>query len=83
MANGVALSPNGKVLWATESGRNLLQRIELSDATTIAPVGSTIPYHFIGPLPDSMRVDRDGNVYIAEGYRAMDERRAIKALLRP
>jgi lactonase len=65
MANGVALSPNGKVLWATESGRNLLHRIELSDAATIAPVGSTIPYHFIGPLPDSMRVDLDGNVYVA------------------
>jgi lactonase len=65
MANGVALSPNGKVLWATESGRNLLHRIELLNATTIAPVGSTIPYHFIGPLPDSMRVDSDGNVYVA------------------
>lgn len=65
MANGVALSPNGKVLWATESGRNLLHRIELLNATAIAPVGSTIPYHFIGPLPDSMRVDSDGNVYVA------------------
>lgn len=65
MANGVALSPNGKVLWATESGRSLLHRIELSNATTIAPVGSTIPYHFIGALPDSMRVDLDGNVYVA------------------
>ena len=65
MANGIALSPNGKVLWATESGRNLLHRIELLDATTIAPVGSTIPYHFVGPLPDSMRVDSDGNVYVA------------------
>lgn len=65
MANGVALSPNGKVLWATESGRNLLHRIQLLNATTIAPVGSTIPYHFIGPLPDSMRVDSDGNVYVA------------------
>jgi lactonase len=65
MANGVALSPNGKVLWATESGRNLLHRIELLSATAIAPVGSAIPYHFIGPLPDSMRVDSDGNVYVA------------------
>jgi lactonase len=65
MANGVALSPNGKVLWVTESGRNLLHRVELLNATTVAPVGSTIPYHFIGPLPDSMRVDSDGNVYVA------------------
>jgi lactonase len=65
MANGVALSPDGRVLWATESGRNLLHRIELLNATAIAPVGSTIPYHFVGPLPDSMRVDSDGNVYVA------------------
>lgn len=65
MANGVALSPNGKILWATESGRNLLHRIELSNPTAIAPVGSAIPYHFIGPLPDSIRVDGDGNVYVA------------------
>jgi lactonase len=65
MANGVALSPNGKVLWATESGRNLLHRVELLDAATIASVGSTIPYDFVGPLPDSMCVDSDGNVYVA------------------
>lgn len=65
MANGVALSPNGKVLWATESGRNLLHRVELLNAISVVPVGSTIPYHFIGPLPDSMRVDSDGNVYVA------------------
>ncbi|SOE35355.1 SMP-30/gluconolactonase/LRE family protein [Delftia acidovorans] len=56
MANGVALSPDGKSLWATEFGRNLLHRIELADATTIAPIGSA---------PDSMRADADGNVYVA------------------
>lgn len=65
MANGVALSPDGKSLWATEFGRNLLHRIELADATTIAPIGSAIAYHFVGPAPDSMRVDADGNVYVA------------------
>lgn len=65
MANGVALSPDGKTLWSTEFGRNLLHRIELADATTIATIGSAIPYHFIGPAPDSMRMDADGNVYVA------------------
>lgn len=65
MANGVALSPDGKSLWATEFGRNLLHRIHLADATTIAPIGSAIPYHFVGAAPDSMRVDADGNVYVA------------------
>ncbi|CAM5390799.1 Lactonase drp35 OS=Afipia felis OX=1035 GN=NCTC12722_03365 PE=4 SV=1 [Afipia felis] len=65
MANGVALSPDGKKLWATEFGRNLLHRIELADATTIAPIGSATAYHFTGPAPDSMRADADGNLYVA------------------
>jgi lactonase len=65
MANGLALSPDGKTLWATEFGRNLLHRIELADATTIAPIGSAIAYHFTGAAPDSMRADADGNVYVA------------------
>jgi lactonase len=65
MANGIALSLDGKALWATEFGRNLLHRIELADATTIAPIGSAIAYHFTGPAPDSMRADADGNLYVA------------------
>lgn len=65
MANGVALSPDGKVLWATEFGRNLLHRAELVDPATIAVIGSAVPYRFTGPAPDSMRVDIDGNVYVA------------------
>jgi lactonase len=65
MANGVALSPDGRTLWATEFCRNLLHRIDIADATTITPIGSAIPYHFVGPAPDSMRVDADGNVYVA------------------
>lgn len=65
MANGVALSPDGKYLWATEFGANLLHRIELADATTITPLGSAIPYQFTGPAPDSTRADADGNVYVA------------------
>ncbi len=40
MANGVALSPDGKALWATEFSRNLLHRVELADATTVAPFGT-------------------------------------------
>lgn len=64
-ANGVALSPDGKTLWATEFGRNLLHRSELATATTLTVIGSAIPYHFTGPAPDSMRVDADGNVYVA------------------
>ena len=65
MANGVALSPDGKELWATEFSRNLLHRVELADATTATPIGTAIPYHFTGPAPDSMRADADGNLYVA------------------
>ncbi len=65
MANGVALSPDGKVLWATEFSRTLLHRIELGEPGTIAYLGSAIPYAFMGPAPDSMRTDMDGNVYVA------------------
>lgn len=65
MANGVALSPDGHVLWTTEFGRNLLHRNELAGATNIAVIGSAVPYHFTGPAPDSMRTDADGNVYVA------------------
>ena len=65
MANGVALSPDGKVLWATEFGRNLLHRVELASPTTPTPIGTAVPYRFTGPAPDSIRVDSDGNVYVA------------------
>ncbi|MBF0528651.1 MAG: SMP-30/gluconolactonase/LRE family protein [Deltaproteobacteria bacterium] len=66
IANGIALSPDGKVLWTTEMGTNRLHRVDMSDATTIAPFGTGVPYHFSGNHgPDSMRCDTDGNVYVA------------------
>jgi lactonase len=65
MANGVALSPDGRELWATEFSKNLLHRLELADATTTTPFGTAVAYHFTGPAPDSMRADADGNLYVA------------------
>ncbi|QXZ10712.1 SMP-30/gluconolactonase/LRE family protein [Comamonas sp. Y33R10-2] len=62
--NGIALSPNGKVLWATEFGNSRLHRIELGEPGKIGRYGSSIPYHFVGKGPDSMRTDVDGNVYV-------------------
>ena len=64
-ANGVALSPDGGTLWATEFAANRLHRAQLQDATTVSTIGSTVPYHFTGAAPDSMRVDSEGNVYVA------------------
>lgn len=65
-ANGIALSPDGKRLWVTEFGTGLLHRVELKDAQSIAPFGAVVVYRFHGPSPDSMRVDADGNVYVAQ-----------------
>ena len=64
-ANGVAISPDGKVLWATEFGVSRLHRVDMEDAVTVARFGTSIPYHFVGRAPDSMRTDADGNVYVA------------------
>ena len=64
-ANGVALSPDGKILWATEFAKNRLHRAVLTDPVSISPIGAAIPYHFSGITPDSMRIDKSGNVYVA------------------
>lgn len=64
-ANGVALSPDGKILWATEFVQNRLHREVMADPVTITPVGAAVPFHFTGITPDSMRVDKSGNVYVA------------------
>lgn len=65
IANGVCLSPDGKVLWATELSAGRLHKIELAAPTKIAPFGTAVPYYFNGFAPDSMRSDADGNVYVA------------------
>lgn len=64
-ANGVGLSPDGQVMWATEFCTSRLHRVELEDATTPARTRSTVPYHFVGRAPDSLRVDANGNAYVA------------------
>lgn len=64
-ANGVALSPDGKILYATEFARNTLHLAFLKDEVTPLPTGAFAAYHFAGPGPDSMRTDQDGNVYVA------------------
>jgi lactonase len=65
VANGIALSPDGKRLWIGEFALGRLYRIDLRDAVTPAPFGATTAYHFTGPAPDSMRVDAAGRVYVA------------------
>lgn len=64
-ANGVALGPGDDVLWATEFSACRLHRADLTAPATIGHTGTSVPYHFIGPGPDSMRADAQGNVYVA------------------
>jgi lactonase len=64
-ANGIALSPDGNRLWTTEFGSNRLLRTDLESPAQIALIGTAVPYYFTGAAPDSMRVDSDGNVYVA------------------
>jgi len=68
-ANGVALSPDGKVLWATEYALNRLHRVELEAPGVVGRHASSVPYHFTGRAPDSMRTDSDGNVYVALNWQ--------------
>jgi lactonase len=69
-ANGVAISPDGKVLWATEFCLSRLHRVDLSAPGVIGRFGAAVPYHFIGRAPDSMRTDSAGNVYVAMYHQA-------------
>ena len=69
-ANGVALSPDNRTLWATEFGACRLHRADLSAPGVIGRFGASIPYHFIGRAPDSMRTDSHGNVYVAMYHQA-------------
>lgn len=66
-ANGIALAPEGNVLWACETSRNTLLRIELlEDGITISPfAGATTPYHYTGGPGgcDSLKIDSEGNIY--------------------
>ncbi len=64
MPNGLALSPDKKVLWATEMLALRLHRFDLAPGR--GGELSTIPYRFTGYLgPDSCEVDSDNNLYIA------------------
>jgi len=63
--NGIALSPDGKTLWVIEFSAGVLHRLMLQDATHIQPFGETVAYRFNSPAPDSMKVDSDGNLYVA------------------
>lgn len=65
--NGVALSIDEKRVWVTETNANRLHLIELADdRISIAPYGTSVPYHFTGfHGPDSCSIDAADNLYVA------------------
>ncbi|MCL1996437.1 MAG: SMP-30/gluconolactonase/LRE family protein [Defluviitaleaceae bacterium] len=67
IANGVAMAPDYKSIWATEVAGNRVFHVELlEDGVTIAPFGCAVMAHLTGGLgPDSCCVDEAGNLYIA------------------
>lgn len=65
--NGISLDPEEQNLWVTEYGRGRLLHFRLGqDRHSIVPSYSNVPYYFTGMEgPDSLCVDRDGNVYVS------------------
>lgn len=65
--NGIGLDPAEQCLWVTEYGRQRLLHFRLgNDRTSVVPSYSNVPYYFTGlEGPDSLCVDRDGNVYVS------------------
>jgi lactonase len=76
MANGIALSPDGKELWATEFSRNLLlHRVELADATTLMFVVNDVGRGCAIPLSGTGRAEwSDCAVLEAEPSRRRSSR---------
>lgn len=67
IANGVAMTPDYRSLWATEVNGNRIFYVALEeDGVTIEPFGASVTTHLTGNLgPDSCVVDAAGNLYVA------------------
>jgi len=67
MPNGISFSPEGNVLWVSETASNRLVRLQLQeDGISLDPFeGTHIPYRFMGAPGgcDSNAVDGEGNLY--------------------
>jgi gluconolactonase len=64
--NGVALSPNGKVLYVTDSDRHEVIAYDL-DRAGAASNGRTVISQIDG-VPDGIKTDEKGNMYVAARY---------------
>jgi gluconolactonase len=64
--NGVALSPNGKLLYVTDSDRHEVIAYDL-DRTGAGAGGRTVISQIDG-VPDGIKTDEKGNLYVAARY---------------
>jgi lactonase len=68
-ANGVALAPDEKALWVTASHANEVFYLQLEDDGIHLRLAS-VPYRLTGNGgSDGMKVDQDGNVYLAINFQ--------------
>jgi len=58
--NGIALSPNGKTLYVTDSDARSIRAFDLDHAAAVRVVIDKIP-----GVPDGIRVDEKGNLWVA------------------
>ena len=64
--NGIALSPNGKALYVTDSDRHEVIAYDL-DRTGAASTGRAVISQIEG-VPDGIKTDEKGNLYVAARY---------------
>ncbi len=63
--NGIALAPNGRVLYVTDSDQHKLRAWDLDRAGMAS--GERVLISGIDGVPDGLRVDAKGNLYVAAG----------------
>ncbi len=65
IANGPALSPDGRTLYHTDSRAGLVWKFALADDGSLGPRQPHLSFDLQGGAPDGMTCDRDGGLWIA------------------
>ncbi|HKS57749.1 MAG TPA: SMP-30/gluconolactonase/LRE family protein [Steroidobacteraceae bacterium] len=65
VANGPALSPDGTILYHTDSARRVIYRFRLHEDGTLSDRAPFIEFESSWGQPDGMTVDRDGGLWVA------------------
>ena len=79
--NGIALSPNGRILYVTDSDNRSVLAYELD--RNGQPTKQRMLVENTGAVPDGIRVDEKGNLYVAAGEIQVYRRTYAKFSERP